>query len=80
MFQRFGITFETTTLIYIEEQHLQNFIVTACDTGVDPKFTCWKNVKNSNNKYKSKFYCHVLLNIHDKLNNLASGIHKSKYK
>ena len=36
-------------------------LVTARDTGVYPKFTRWKNVKNNNKKYKSKFYRRVLL-------------------
>ena len=37
------------------------FLVTARDTGVYPKFTHWKNVKNNNKKHKSKFYRRVLL-------------------
>ena len=37
------------------------FLVTACDTGVYPKFTRWKNVKNNNMKKKCKFYGRVLL-------------------
>ena len=37
------------------------FFVTACDTGVYPKFACWKNVKSNNKKCKSKFYRRVLL-------------------
>ena len=58
--QNFGKTFGMKTLIYKEEKHLQSvlkklrkheldlkFLVTACDTRVYPKFTCWKNVKNS---------------------------------
>ena len=37
------------------------FLVTARGTGVYPKFTRWKNVKNNNKKYKRKFYRFVLL-------------------
>ena len=37
------------------------FLVTDCDTGVYPKFTRWKKVKNNKKKCKSKFYCCVLL-------------------
>ena len=37
------------------------FLVTARDTGVSPKFTRGKNVKNNNKKCKSKFYRRALL-------------------
>ena len=37
------------------------FLVTAHDTGVYPKFTRWKSIKNNKKKFKSKFYGHVLL-------------------
>ena len=46
------------------------FFATARDTGVYPKFTHWKNVKN-NKKCKSKFYCCVLL---DEINNKRRSI------
>ena len=46
------------------------FLVTARDTGVYPKFTRWKNVKN-NKKCRSKFYRRVLL---DEINNKRRSI------
>ena len=61
-------------LVYVEERCLQNvakklrkhepdlkILVTARATGVYPKFTRWKNVKNNNKKCKCRFYRRVLL-------------------
>ena len=47
------------------------FLVTARDTGVYPRFSRWKNVKNNKKKCKSKFYCRMLLDeIYSKLRSI----------
>ena len=47
------------------------FLVTTPETGVYPKFTRRKNVKNNKKKCKSKFYCRVLL---DEINSKRRSI------